>query len=470
MSGLSFRAGAGRVTITPPLTVPHAGWGAQTHVFADGIETDLWATVLVLDDGREVAALVDLDLVIVTHAEAEAIRAAVARVVEVEPRAVRVSLTHNHAGPAPSDWDWAEGGRAAHTAYYALLPDMVAGAARIARANLRPARVGVGTGESRVAVNRREVAPDGRPATGVNPTGLIDPQVFVLRIDGVDGGPFAAIVGYTMHPTTLGPTNRLLSADWPGHLKRTVEAMTGAVCLFAQGATGNVGPGPEGFTGDPRVVRKLGAMVGCEAVRVYMSLHLPPVAFKHERIWESGAPLGKWAAVPATEPRPAVRARTQDLRLPLLPQPSMAEVEAARAEAQRRLHALIERGAPAAEVEAATWVAKRANMAVRRVQSFGGRPESSVELNLLQIGPAVFAAIPCEPFAQIGLAIKAASPFPFTWFGGYVGGWSGYLPVPEEYPGKGYEVDTTPFRPEAAAVVVDRTVAALKELAREGGR
>lgn len=105
MSGSSFRAGAGRVTITPPLTVPHAGWGAQTHVFAYGIETDLWATVLVLDDGREVAALVDLDLVIITEAEAEAIRTAVARVLEIEPRVIRVSLTHNHAGPAPSDWE-----------------------------------------------------------------------------------------------------------------------------------------------------------------------------------------------------------------------------------------------------------------------------------------------------------------------------------------------------------------------------
>ena len=119
---------------------------------------------------------------------------------------------------------------------------------------------------------------------------------------------------------------------------------------------------------------------------------------------------------------------------------------------------------PAAEVEAATWVTKRANMAVRRVQSFGNRTELAVELNLLQIGPSVLAAIPCEPFAQIGLAVKAASPFPFTWFGGYVGGWLGYLPVPEEYPRKGYEVDTTPFRPDAAAVVVDGTVAALKEL------
>ena len=75
-----FHAGVGRATITPSLTVPHAGWGAQTHLFADGVETDLWATALVLTDGREMAAVVDLDLVVVTPDDAQAVRKEVARV------------------------------------------------------------------------------------------------------------------------------------------------------------------------------------------------------------------------------------------------------------------------------------------------------------------------------------------------------------------------------------------------------
>ncbi len=464
MNGSAFRAGTGRVTITPPLTAPHAGWGAQTHIFADGVETDLWATVLVVDDGHEMAGLVDLDLVIVTQAEADAIRTEVAKVLGVAPEKVRVSLTHNHAGPPPSNWDWVEEGKAALAGYYALLAAMAAGAARMALENLRPARIGAGAGASRVAVNRREDAPGGRVATGTNFDGTIDPHVFVLRIDGVDQTPLAAIVGYTMHPTTMGPTNRRISADWPGHLKRTVEQLTGATCFFVQGATGNVGPGPEGFTDDARVIRNLGAAVGCEAVRVYLGLHLPPVEFLHERIWESGAPLGKWTAVPVAEPRPVVRAQARELRLPLVPQPPVAEVEARLQQEQRRLHELIARGAPPSAVEAATFVTKRANMALTRARTFGGKRELPVELHLLQIGPAVLAAIPCEPFAEIALAIKARSPFPYTWFGGYSGAWSGYLPIPEEYPRKGYEVDTTPFTPEAAGKVVEGTVVALKEL------
>ena len=459
-----FRAGVGRATITPPLTVPHAGWGAQTHLYADGIETDLWATALVVAGGGEMAVIVDLDLVAVSPEDAQAVRSAVARALRIAPEQVRVQETHNHAGPPPSTWAWMEEGTDALKRYYGQLPDLAAGAARMALGDLRPARAGAGSGESRVAVNRREAAPGGRVVTGTNPGGVIDPHLLVVRIDALDGGPLAAIIGYTMHPTTMGPTNRRVSADWPGHLKRTVEGLTGATCLFAQGATGNVGPGPDGYTDDPRVIRRLGALIGCEAARVYFGLQLPPRAYRHERVWESGAPLGKWTGVPIDEAEPVVRVLTRPLRLPLRPQPALAEADAQAEAARRRRQDLVDRRAPAAEVEAATFAAKRAAMTRERARSFGGRSELPVELHLLQIGHAVLAGIPCEPFAEIGLAVKARSPFRHTWFGGYTGGWLGYIPVPEEYPRGGYEVETSPFAPEAAGRVVEGTVAALQEL------
>ena len=466
MTADELRAGTGRATITPALTVPHAGWGAQTHLFAEGIETDLWATVLVVAGADEMVAFVDLDLVAVTSEDARAVRSEVARVLRVAPEKVRVSETHNHAGPPTATWAWMEEGTAALKRYYEQLPDLAAGAARMALARLRPARAAAGAGESHVAVNRRETAPNGRMLTGVNPDGPIDPQVFVLRIDGQDGSALASVVGYTMHPTTMGPTNKQMSADWPGHLKRTMEQVTGATCLFAQGATGNVGPGPEGFTDDPGVIRRLGAVVGCEAARIYLGLRLPAVEYRHERIWESGAPLGIWKAVPSDQPEQIARAVAQQLPLPLIAQPSVAAAEAEAEAARLRRQELVQRRAPAAEIEAATFVTKRAAMTLNRARAFHGLAELHVELHLLQIGPAVFAGIPCEPFAEIALAIKSRSPFPNTWFGGYTGGWSGYIPVPEEYPRGGYEVETSPFTREAAGRVVEGTVAALEALHR----
>ncbi len=150
MSRQTLVAGVGRVEITPPLTAPHASWGAQLHDLPDGVDQGLLATVLVVSDSLETVAFCELELVILSRAESDAIRSAVAGELNIEPGQVRVCVSHNHAGPPPSAWNWTARGEAALAAYYALLPAQVAGAAREAKLALRPARIGWGRGESRV--------------------------------------------------------------------------------------------------------------------------------------------------------------------------------------------------------------------------------------------------------------------------------------------------------------------------------
>lgn len=465
MSDTTFSAGIGRATITPPLNAVHAGWGAQTHTLPEGVDRDLLATVLVVDDGVERAAFCEAELVIVSREESDAIRAAVAAELEIAPANVRMSISHNHAGPPPGSWNWAGDGMEPLRRYYATLPDRIAGAARAAKLAMRPARIGWGRGESHVAVNRREPGPSGRVVTGVNPDGEIDPEVLVVRIDGDDGATIGTIVGYTMHPTFMGPPNRLISPDWPGHMRHTVEQVTGAPCLFAQGATGDVGPGPRGFRDDLRALRALGGQVGCEAARVALSLDIPAVRYEHKRVQESGAPLSLWKAIPVEEEPPVVRARDVSLELPVAEQPSP---EAARNDvdaARRRLDELRSSGAPAGEVEAATFVVKRATMALNRVEMYHGRETADVTMHLLRIGPVVFAGVEGEPFCGTGRRVKAASPFPATWFGGYTGGWAGYIPTPEAFPQGGYEVETSPFAAEAADELEAQVIAALRAFA-----
>lgn len=145
MTESGFLAGVGRVDITPPLTMPHASWGAQVHVFPDGVESPLFATALVVDDGTTRAVWIDLDIVVITREESDAIRAAVGDVVGIGPELVRVTVTHNHAGPPPSAWNWSKQGQAAMDGYFAMLPEYAAGAARSAlhtsgRRNSMPVR------------------------------------------------------------------------------------------------------------------------------------------------------------------------------------------------------------------------------------------------------------------------------------------------------------------------------------------
>jgi uncharacterized protein YecE (DUF72 family) len=45
-------AGVARTDITPPLGIAHAGWGAQSHQRAAGVDLPLWATALALSDGK----------------------------------------------------------------------------------------------------------------------------------------------------------------------------------------------------------------------------------------------------------------------------------------------------------------------------------------------------------------------------------------------------------------------------------
>ena len=63
-SGL--QAGVARTDITPPVGIAHLNWGSQTHVEAQGIDpAGMYATALVLSDGRTKFAMVDIDLWIV---------------------------------------------------------------------------------------------------------------------------------------------------------------------------------------------------------------------------------------------------------------------------------------------------------------------------------------------------------------------------------------------------------------------
>ena len=72
----SFQAGVGRVDITPPLSAPHASWGAQVHVFAEDVDLPLTCTALVVDDGTTRAAWIDFDLIILsTHGHTGVTRA-----------------------------------------------------------------------------------------------------------------------------------------------------------------------------------------------------------------------------------------------------------------------------------------------------------------------------------------------------------------------------------------------------------
>jgi len=59
-----------------------------------------------------------------------------------------------------------------------------------------------------------------------------------------------------------------------------------------------------------------------------------------------------------------------------------------------------------------------------------------------RIGNAVMVFLPGEPFVEIALAIREASPFPYTAVAGYAEDYIGYIPTDRAFENGGYEVRT----------------------------
>ena len=62
-----------------------------------------------------------------------------------------------------------------------------------------------------------------------------------------------------------------------------------------------------------------------------------------------------------------------------------------------------------------------------------------LQLQVLRIGDTAVVGLPCEPFAETGLAIKQQSPQRKTFTISLANGFGGYLPTPAQHAMGGYE-------------------------------
>jgi hypothetical protein len=284
-----------------------------------------------------------------------------------------------------------------------------------------------------------------------------------VRLDG-DAVPVDIIVHYSAHPIILGPGNSKVTPEYPGVVKRVVEAAHGGTCIFLQGTCGDVGP-IEIFCDDLEPYRRLGAMLGHEAAAAAYRAR-PGLTKQRLRPYQDEA---AWIAMYEYEPAPPDDATVGWMRevaaMPLrrdLGDADALDREAARLEDE--MYAARARGDIQA-VRNLTARTKITMMYADRARALAGLEALAMEVHGIRIGPVALVGTPIEPFIELGMAVVRESPFQMTMVSGYTNGYRNYLPTLAEYARGGYEVDITPFTPDAAAVYLEAHRRLLAKLA-----
>ena len=196
--------------MTPETAVWLAGYSGKRA--PRGKVHDLWVKTLALEDSRgRRGVIVTSDNMGMPLALYDRIHTAVRERYGIEQSGLMVLFSHNHCGPVlPGDFADAypidEQQAALINAYADRLCETVVESVAQALAGLRPARLAMGTGATRFAVNRRDNPEPGigmRMDRGEPLAGRVDHSVSVLTIRSEADELIGILFGYACHATVM---------------------------------------------------------------------------------------------------------------------------------------------------------------------------------------------------------------------------------------------------------------------------
>jgi hypothetical protein len=272
----AWKAGVAVRDITPTEALWMAGYGNRTKP-AEGKLQDLHVKALALEDpasGR--LLLLTSDLVGLPRELSDAVAAEITRKTGLPRDRIMLAASHTHCGPVTrgilSDmYPLTPDQPAKIAAYTDRLQGLMVEAAAVAVADLKPARLAVGQGTARFAVNRRKPTPTGFQ-NAANPDGPVDHDVPVLRVTSPEGQLRAVAFGYACHNTTLQFYQ--WCGDYAGFAQAELEAKhPGAVALFWAGCGADANPLPRSTV---ELCRKYGGELA-EAVEGVLARPMTPV-------------------------------------------------------------------------------------------------------------------------------------------------------------------------------------------------
>lgn len=446
-----FRAGAATSVITPKIGTSING--NMQDVRVKHVHDDTHARSLVLDDGATKLAIVTLDLCMAYRETIDKAKQRAHAFTAIPVENMLISSTHTHSGGTAcsvfqSDPD---------PTYLDFLVDRAADAIIRANNNLEPAKIGWGAGhEPGQVFNRRWKMKPGavltNPFGGVDrvkmnpgignpdllePAGPTDPEIPIVAVQSTNGKPIALMANYSLHYVG-GTGSGEVSADYFGMFANRFAQLIGAdrqspafVAMMSNGTSGDInninfaGPTPDPLPAYAKM-QTVANTVAAEAFKAYQHIQY------HD--WVPLAVVQKEIVLDIRKPNTQELARAEEI-ISKAKGPNMVSME---------------------EIYARETVL---------IKDF---PNSErILLQALRLGNLAITAIPCEVFVEIGLEIKAKSPFDQTFTVSLANGYHGYLPTPEHHELGGYETwraRSSYLEVNASRKITDQVFALLDQL------
>jgi hypothetical protein len=443
------RIGVARAPITPPEGIYARLWGSATHDIPRGVHRPLLATCMFFtaQDASQPLALLALDLSWWrSSSDEKTLRTAILEASGLQQDQLLLHVSHTHA--APSTWlDLAErpGGHLIAT-FRELIQDTCIRLVAAARADAVAATLSWNVGSCRLAYNRDLISPvDGSVVVGLNPALKADDTLLVGRISDATGRIRGTLVNYACHPTSLGGGNQLISPDYVGAMRETVELATGgAPCAFLHGASGDLTP-RRSFEADVGAADQNGREIGHAALATLEAMFPPGAALAYMGIEESGAKLAKWEQQHSSV-NPVIATRRILVRLDLVEMPSREELKR--------------------DIAAATeeYVRERLRRKLALRETVGDGEAADFPFIVWQLGDAFVVALPAEAHSTFQIELRRRFPENQIAVLNIVNGYLSYIPPRADYARATYQSQVAIYQAGAAEEVLDEVARTIADL------
>lgn len=237
-----MQVGVGRAIITPEThPVWLSGYAARTTP-TTGMLHHIWAKALIFEDAEgKRAVIITTDTLGLTREIVDTVTARAQKKHGLQRQELLFNSSHTHSGPViwPSlavCCNFTPEQLKQVVQQTQTITDQISVAVEQAVADLAPAKIALGYGEAKFAINRRkrEIAP-------------VDHRVTVLHITDPHDKTRVLLYNYACHSTTLVGNNLLINGDHGGFAMLNLEReFPGITAMFVQGCGADINPDPRG--------------------------------------------------------------------------------------------------------------------------------------------------------------------------------------------------------------------------------